>query len=163
MFKKLILKIILILCLNSCVILPEVIYYSYDIDDLLYKESITDLNTAWQWVSGNITYAPDKLNWWQFDDWQSAEETLIKRTGDCEDFAILLGEFLKCLNYVTELVVIRENTGFHAILRVNNVCIEPQAFRNYYKNEEINIIIIYSYDDYRAFSLHSLTRGGVYE
>jgi transglutaminase-like putative cysteine protease len=43
-----------------------------------------------RWVKNNITYVSDKISWDVDEKWQSIEETIGLRTGDCEDGAILL-------------------------------------------------------------------------
>lgn len=42
------------------------------------------------WVRNNIIYKSDSLIWKMDDYWQTAEETVTLKTGDCEDGAILL-------------------------------------------------------------------------
>jgi hypothetical protein len=42
------------------------------------------------WVKKYITYLSDKKSWNQPEYWQIPKETLMKRTGDCEDGAILI-------------------------------------------------------------------------
>lgn len=48
---------------------------------------------AYEWVRNNIAYKSDG----DVDYWQSAEETLELRTGDCEDQAILLASIIGAL------------------------------------------------------------------
>ena len=43
-----------------------------------------------KWVHKNITYKSDSSVWKMAEYWQTAEETSIKGTGDCEDGAILI-------------------------------------------------------------------------
>jgi len=43
-----------------------------------------------KWVKDNITYKSDSLTHMQTEYWQTADETLELRTGDCEDGAILI-------------------------------------------------------------------------
>jgi predicted transglutaminase-like cysteine proteinase len=42
------------------------------------------------WVATNIQYVSDQERWGVDEYWQTPEETLSLRTGDCEDFAVLL-------------------------------------------------------------------------
>jgi transglutaminase-like putative cysteine protease len=42
------------------------------------------------YVRNNITYKSDTTVWKMSEKWQTPDETLIKKTGDCEDGAILL-------------------------------------------------------------------------
>jgi len=46
------------------------------------------------WVADNIAYESDGEGWGK-DYWQTPEETLAYRTGDCEDFSILLCSLLR--------------------------------------------------------------------
>jgi len=43
-----------------------------------------------RWVEKNIVYESDQDNWDLPDYWQTAEETINLKTGDCEDGAILI-------------------------------------------------------------------------
>ncbi len=51
------------------------------------------------WVRKNITYQSDIIPYWQM-----SEETLYKKTGDCEDGAILLANMLMSANVDVKLV-----------------------------------------------------------
>lgn len=42
------------------------------------------------WVAKNIRYVPDSTVWKMSEYWQTASETLQKKTGDCEDGGILI-------------------------------------------------------------------------
>ena len=136
---------------------PEIIKYKYDINTLMVNENITDLKSAWRWVANNIEYKIDTLEWFQYDDWQSAEETLQKRKGDCEDFCILLGEFLHRLGYETALIIIPRGDGYHAILQVGGLFIEPQVPNMLYT--EFNVARYYTYERYRDISINDILRG----
>lgn len=61
---------------------------SYPLD-----QSINQIVGAFDWVRRNIEYIADE----GADYWQSAEETLLKGTGDCEDQAILLSSIFGAL------------------------------------------------------------------
>ena len=54
---------------------------NYTMQQLLY---------AFDWVRENIEYADDPT-----DKWQSAEDTMILRSGDCEDHAILMATLMR--------------------------------------------------------------------
>lgn len=49
---------------------------------------------ALKWVNKNIRYEGDLKIWDANEKWQTPVETLEKRTGDCEDFSILLYSIL---------------------------------------------------------------------
>jgi len=54
-----------------------------------YQLTQTGLNDIRDWVADNIVYESDEPRWGE-DYWQTPEETLLYRTGDCEDYSILL-------------------------------------------------------------------------
>jgi predicted transglutaminase-like cysteine proteinase len=54
-----------------------------------YELSQVSFNDIRDWVAANIQYVSDGERWGK-DYWQTPEETLSYRTGDCEDFSILL-------------------------------------------------------------------------
>jgi hypothetical protein len=57
------------------------------------------------WVADNIKYKPDEERWGE-DYWQTPEETLSYRTGDCEDFSILLCSLLRAYGIAAEQVYV---------------------------------------------------------
>jgi hypothetical protein len=57
------------------------------------------------WVATNIDYMPDEKRWGK-DYWQTPEETLLYRTGDCEDFSILLCSLLRAYGIDAERVYV---------------------------------------------------------
>jgi predicted transglutaminase-like cysteine proteinase len=59
-----------------------------------YEPSQTGFNEIRDWVADNIDYQSDEEQWGE-DYWQSSEETLLLRTGDCEDFSVLLCSLLR--------------------------------------------------------------------
>ena len=62
--------------------------------DLPYGPSQAGFDDIRDWVADNIDYMSDKERWGE-DYWQTPEETLSYRTGDCEDFSILLCSLLR--------------------------------------------------------------------
>jgi len=58
-----------------------------------------------EWVSDNITYKEDLDTWGVGDYWQTPEETMILRTGDCEDFTVLAMALLYSVGIYSELVL----------------------------------------------------------
>lgn len=65
-----------------------------EILDILIKDNIQTLEDYTQWLQENIEYVGDIG-----DYWQSPEETLERKAGDCEDFAFLNVAFLRVLGY----------------------------------------------------------------
>jgi len=57
------------------------------------------------WVAINIDYMSDEERWGE-DRWQTPEETLSYRTGDCEDFSILLCSLLRAYGIGAEQVYV---------------------------------------------------------
>jgi hypothetical protein len=57
------------------------------------------------WVAINIDYMSDEERWGE-DYWQTPEETLFYRTGDCEDFSILLCSLLRAYGIDAERVYV---------------------------------------------------------
>lgn len=75
------------------------------------------------WVNGEIAYVSDQRNYGQSDVWATAEQTLARRQGDCEDFAILKMQMLRAAGVPTskmKLVLLRDlaANADHAILLV---------------------------------------------
>jgi hypothetical protein len=58
------------------------------------------------WVAANIDYKTDEERWGIEEYWQTPEETLSLRTGDCEDFAILLCTLLRAYGIDEEYIYV---------------------------------------------------------
>jgi predicted transglutaminase-like cysteine proteinase len=93
--------------------------------DELLKDAPLKLND-WialrNWVSNNIQYQHDDAVHGVRDYWQFGKETFSLRTGDCEDFAILLCSLFRAAGYSANdvYVVIGKNAnGYHAWLKIN--------------------------------------------
>jgi len=74
------------------------------------------------WVGNNIQYRHDDAVYGVRDYWQFGKETVSLRTGDCEDFAILLCSLLRAAGYSPDdvYVVIGKNAeGYHAWVKIN--------------------------------------------
>jgi transglutaminase-like putative cysteine protease len=74
------------------------------------------------WVGNNIEYRHDEDVYGVREYWQFGEETVGLRTGDCEDFSILLVSLLRAAGYSADdvYVVIGKNAeGYHAWVKVN--------------------------------------------
>ena len=70
---------------------------------------------AWCWARRNIKYVSDPDVWKVKDYWQTPEETLELRTGDCEDVAILLCKTLDILGVKNVFMAIWDFDGGHAV------------------------------------------------
>jgi predicted transglutaminase-like cysteine proteinase len=76
-----------------------------------------------QWVNGRIAYVNDDRNYRQSDFWATAEQTLARGSGDCEDFAILKMQLLRAAGVDSDrmkLVLLRDlaANADHAFLLV---------------------------------------------
>ena len=76
-----------------------------------------------QWVNREIAYVGDDRNYRQRDFWATAEQTIARGKGDCEDFAILKMQMLRAAGIDAErmkLVLLRDlaANADHAFLLV---------------------------------------------
>jgi transglutaminase-like putative cysteine protease len=74
------------------------------------------------WVGNNIQYRHDDAVYGVRDYWQFGKETVSLRTGDCEDFAILLCSLFRAAGYSPDevYVVIGKNAnGYHSWVKIN--------------------------------------------
>lgn len=102
-----------------------------------YQPSREGFDLIRDWVAYNIDYVSDEEQWGEADYWQTPEETLTLRTGDCEDFAILLCTLLRAYGIDENQVYVAlgvDTEGYgHAFLIENWYldgqwrAIEPQA------------------------------------
>jgi predicted transglutaminase-like cysteine proteinase len=58
------------------------------------------------WVKQNVVYTSDKVVWKMDEYWQTPEETLKLKTGDCEDGAILLYVLMKKNGFTDDQIFI---------------------------------------------------------
>jgi predicted transglutaminase-like cysteine proteinase len=70
-----------------------------------YELTQTGLDDIRDWVADNIDYKSDEEQWGE-DYWQTPDETLRLRTGDCEDFSILLCSLLRAYGFDAEQVFV---------------------------------------------------------
>ena len=89
---------------------------------------------AGRWVYENIEYKlnQDLSTWGESDYWQTVEQTLAIRQGDCEDLAILLMYILKSQFIENpELIIVNViNSRYnHVIIKSNNVLYDPSNNR----------------------------------
>jgi len=86
------------------------------------------------WVGSNIQYRSDSEIHGEREYWQFPNETIPLRTGDCEDFSILLCSLLRADGWSSDSVYVivgEQNSQYHAWVRViwNDIQynIEPQG------------------------------------
>jgi predicted transglutaminase-like cysteine proteinase len=70
-----------------------------------YELSQVGFDDIRDWVATNIDYMSDGQHWRE-DYWQTPEETLSYRTGDCEDFSILLCSLLRTYGIDAERIYV---------------------------------------------------------
>jgi predicted transglutaminase-like cysteine proteinase len=70
-----------------------------------YELSQPGFDDIRDWVATNIDYMSDEKRWGK-DYWQTPEETLSYRTGDCEDFSILLCSLFRAYGIDAEQVYV---------------------------------------------------------
>ena len=64
--------------------------------------SITSPRELTDWMSREFTYSMEMS-----DDWQKSGETLRSRTGDCEDFAILVSKMLSRQGIENHMLIVK--------------------------------------------------------
>jgi hypothetical protein len=74
-----------------------------------YELSQTGFDAIRDWVADDIDYMSDEKRWGG-DYWQTPEQTLLYRTGDCEDFSILLCSLLRAYGIDAESVYVALGT-----------------------------------------------------
>jgi predicted transglutaminase-like cysteine proteinase len=75
------------------------------LSDPPYELSQAGFDDIRDWVAINIDYMSDEKRWGE-DYWQTPEETLSYRTGDCEDYSILLCSLLRSYGIDAEQVYV---------------------------------------------------------
>ena len=78
---------------------------------LMSVNGIQSLEDYARWLKDNITYKTDGPK----DSWSPAEETLIRKSGDCEDYAFLNIAALKVLGFKPQIFILSGKDGYHAI------------------------------------------------
>ena len=86
---------------------------------------LSKLHLVNQWVNSSITYEDDAENWSANDYWATAEQTLNKRAGDCEDIAILKMQILRAAGVPASTMYMTIGSDLaaeraHAVLVVRN-------------------------------------------
>lgn len=85
-----------------------------------------------EWVKANITYNSDQNLHGERDYWQTPEETLVLRSGDCEDYAFLNQALLKRINI--ESLVLSVERSYRKI--VHAICVFPRDTPTSYLNNQ---------------------------
>ena len=82
-----------------------------DLTFFLQNNHIQTINDYAQWLEKNISYQKDIAG----DIWEAPLQTLKRRYGDCEDFAILTANTLALLNYTPQVLLMLKENLAHAI------------------------------------------------
>lgn len=89
---------------------PQPLYQK--IVDLITRNKIASLEDYAKWLEDNIRYQHDG----KIDTWASAEETLQRKIGDCEDYVLLNISVLEVLGYRPHFIaLVRNGRRTHAI------------------------------------------------
>jgi hypothetical protein len=81
------------------------------IRDIIVFNNIKSIEDYAHWLERNIKYRKDRNG----DDWSAPEETLLRRNGDCEDYAFFNEAVLGRLGYETRVLAVGGLFGNHAI------------------------------------------------
>ena len=83
-----------------------------------------------QWLKNNIVYEKDVFSHSSDDYWQTPEETVTLKTGDCEDFAFLAQALLRKINIYSTVLSMQYKKGRgHAICIFTN-----KGYYNFFDN-----------------------------
>jgi len=103
-------------------ITPNASVIKQTVDNIAKNPLIFDWIEIRDWVAKNIEYVKDSEAYGESDYWQLPRETLSLRTGDCEDFSVLLCSLLRANGWDENevYVVVGENYGrYHAWVKLN--------------------------------------------
>jgi hypothetical protein len=134
--------IVSIVMLSSC--------YFPSVEEVRKPEVIFD---TWQeaaiWIDENITYTPDLDTHGQREYWQAPQETLDRGTGDCEDFAILLGYYADALGDDVKIVIVydHEKVITHCVVEINGVLIAAQSGSRFILEDTWKVILTMDFKD----------------
>ena len=81
------------------------------IRDFIIHQELYTIEQYAQWVKKDILYQKDS----PLDTWSSPLETLRKKTGDCEDYALLHSAVLRVMGYHPHFIAVNQPKGAHAI------------------------------------------------
>lgn len=124
-------------------------------DDYVYKwDNPLDIRTidgAMSWCADSVTYRSDTEIWGRSEYWQTPQETYNKRTGDCEDYAIMFMQLVHELGYKPELISITQYGSGHTIVKLNDLYYNVQVKKVYTRIEDVkgyeNVREKYSYGE----------------
>jgi hypothetical protein len=92
---------------------------------------------------------------WEIEEYfQTPEETIYFKTGDCEDYALLLAYLLDRIGIESYLVHLTHNKKDHIILYYDNKYIEPQTGLEIIPDVKIDFYLPYCQAIYMAVTYH---------
>ena len=82
-----------------------------DIVSLIKSQQFKSLDDYSRWLKNNVRYQNDA----SADQWADPQETLLKKSGDCEDYTFLTMAVLRVLGYQPRFLALRRSEKTHAI------------------------------------------------
>lgn len=64
-------------------------------------------------------------------EWQLPEETYQKKTGDCEDSALLFMCFAWDMGFNPKMAIGYNNNGYHAIVKISDIYYDSNSMRTW--------------------------------
>lgn len=117
-------------------------FVSCSVIDLENKTPLAGMSVgeAWLWIDRNIEFKSDFV-----DDFQLPETTYRLKTGDCEDFCILLMSVMNAQGPAPELVCISLPVGWHYVVFWKGEYYEPQVYGKKYTNKFVSKNFLWSF------------------
>ncbi len=81
------------------------------ITNILSGNNIRSIEDYERWLNANISYKRDGAS----DEWISPEDMIVRRSGDCEDYAFLNEAILNVMGYETMIMIVGYDREDHAI------------------------------------------------
>jgi hypothetical protein len=162
--KKLLLVMVVLIGLSACEMIDEaqkeIELWTADVECMEDYEFDNDIiieneQDALMYMF-RIRYEYDEDVWGK-EYFQTPEETVYFKTGDCEDYALLLAYLLDRIGIKVYLVCINDNSDSdHIILYYNGKYVEPQTGWEYEfsPNEKIEYKLPYCKAIYMAVTYH---------
>lgn len=144
---------ILVLALGGCANYFDPLRVFDEIPDL----GIQTVQNAMDWVADEIWYVGDDIHYPQLEYWQSPLQTYVWRTGDCEDYAILVLYLIhRDVGIDGEMALGSYNGNGHGWVLVAGHQWEPQTARIVDGNPLYYLSYTISYDEVieRATTTH---------
>lgn len=118
------------------------IFVSCSAIDVSEQTPLTGMSVeeSWLWIDKNIDFRSDFI-----DDFQLPETTYRLRTGDCEDFCILLMSVMNAHGSAPELICIEKNNQWHYIVKWRDNYYEPQIYYKQYSKVFVQDRFLWSF------------------